>query len=83
MFQQIERPNASENDCDGNRSMMVLNVSHRLANANHEKISEKKAFILAKFHQSHHNNTEEITHNALYVEEEHPKEPMSRFIKSG
>ena len=30
--------------CDGSRSIMILNVSHKLARANHEKIREKTLY---------------------------------------
>ena len=65
----------------GSKSMMILNVSQRLANANHEKMSEKTLYYqkinIELIHIYHIG-----THQGLYMEEEHANNAMTGLVQS-
>lgn len=66
----------------GNRSMMIENVNHRLANANHENTKEKTLYCGAILSKRDTSSKWNITHNCLDVEEEHTNDAVTGFVQT-
>lgn len=60
---------------------MMLNVNHRLANANHEKTSEKTLYWPKSQDEPIPHNGNMITYNSLDVQEEHTDNTVSRLVQ--
>ena len=59
----------------------MLNVNHRFARANQEKISENILYCTTNVSEGTRNQ-QRMTHKGLNVKEEHADDTMARLVKS-